>query len=116
VEWVETTGKTVAEAKDRALDLLGVDERDAEFEVVEEPKVGFLGRVKGTARVRARVRPAAPRPKAERRDRRKRGPEAAPGRGRTRRDAPAVAERAPRASTATDEGGDEAAEEGAVAT
>jgi spoIIIJ-associated protein len=84
VEWVETTGKTVDEAKDRALDLLGVDERDAEFEVVEEPKVGFLGRVKGTARVRARVRPAAPRAKTERRDRRKRGESggARGGRGR----------------------------------
>ena len=40
VEWVETTGKTVEEAKDAALDQLGVDEQDAEFEVVEEPKTG----------------------------------------------------------------------------
>jgi spoIIIJ-associated protein len=84
VEWVETTGKTVEEAKDRALDLLGVDERDAEFEVLEEPKVGFLGRVKGMARVRGRVRPAAPRAKTERRDRRKRGEGASRG-GRNRR-------------------------------
>jgi spoIIIJ-associated protein len=80
VEWVETVGKSVEEAKDRALDLLGVDERDAEFEVLEEPKVGFLGRVKGSARVRARIRPAMPRAKAERRDRR-RGGEASGGRG-----------------------------------
>jgi spoIIIJ-associated protein len=73
VEWVEVTGKTVDEAKDRALDKLGVDEREAEFEVLEEPKVGFLGRLKGEARVRARVRPTTPRPKSERRDRRRRG-------------------------------------------
>jgi spoIIIJ-associated protein len=34
VEWVETTGRSVEEAKDAALDQLGVDEADAEFEVV----------------------------------------------------------------------------------
>ena len=84
MEWVETTGKTLDEAKDRALDLLGVDERDAEFEVVEEPKVGFLGRVKGTARVRARVRPATPRPKVERRDRKRRSPGDSPRAPRAR--------------------------------
>ncbi|HEX7094349.1 MAG TPA: R3H domain-containing nucleic acid-binding protein [Acidimicrobiales bacterium] len=73
MEWVETTGRTIDEAKDRALDLLGVDEADAEFEIVEHPKIGFLGRVKSLARVRARVRPAVPRPKTERRDRKRRG-------------------------------------------
>ena len=45
----------------------GVDERDAEFEVVEEPRTGLFGRIRGEARVRARVRPVAPRPKVERR-------------------------------------------------
>jgi spoIIIJ-associated protein len=70
VEWVETTGKTVEEAKDAALDQLGVDEQDAEFEVVEEPKTGLFGRTRGEARVRARVRPTQPRPKVERRERR----------------------------------------------
>jgi spoIIIJ-associated protein len=70
MEWVETTGKTVEEAKDAALDQLGVDEQDAEFEVVEEPKTGLFGRTRGDARVRARVRPTQPRPKVERRERR----------------------------------------------
>ena len=70
MEWVETTGKTVDEAKDAALDQLGVDEQDAEFEVVEEPRTGLFGRTRGEARVRARVRPTQPRPKVERRDRR----------------------------------------------
>ena len=42
MEWVETTGKTVEEAKDAALDQLGVDEQDAEFEVVEEPRTGSV--------------------------------------------------------------------------
>src|SRR5438477_10848750 len=58
MEWVEVTGRTVEEAKEHALDRLGVDERDAEFEVLEEPRAGFFGRVKGEARVRARVKPA----------------------------------------------------------
>lgn len=73
MEWVETTGRTVEEAKELALDQLGVDEADAEFEVVEEPKSGLFGRIRSEARVRARVRPQAPPPKLERRDRRRGG-------------------------------------------
>ena len=66
MEWVETTARTVEEAKGAALDQLGVGEDDAEFEVLDEPRSGLFGRVRGEARVRARVRPAHPRPKAER--------------------------------------------------
>jgi len=66
VEWVQTTGKTVDEAKERALDELGVDDRDAEFEVLEEPRSGLFGFTRAEARVRARVKPTAPRPKQER--------------------------------------------------
>ena len=73
MEWVETTGRTIEEAKDAALDQLGVDESDAEFEVLEEPKSGLFGRLRSEARVRARVRPTRPRPKVERRDRRRGG-------------------------------------------
>ena len=71
MEWVETTGKTVEEAKDRALSQLGVHPEDAEFEVIEEPKAGLFGRVRGEARVRARVRPTQVRQKIERRDRKR---------------------------------------------
>lgn len=71
MEWVETTGRTVEEAKDAALDQLGVDEQDAEFEIVEEPRTGLFGRLRTEARVRARVRPTKPRPKEDRRDRRR---------------------------------------------
>src|SRR5262245_21985865 len=71
MEWVETTGRTVEEAKDRALDQLGVDEADAEFDILEEPRPGLFGRVRGEARVRARVKPTRPRPKVERRDRKR---------------------------------------------
>lgn len=70
MEWVETTGRSLEEAKGLALDQLGVAEDDAEFEVLEEPKAGLFGRVRGEARVRARVRPAQVRTKPDRRDRR----------------------------------------------
>ena len=73
MEWVEITGRTVEEAKEAALDQLGVDTEDAEFEIVEEPKQGLFGRVRGQARGRARIRPTQPRPKAERRERSGRG-------------------------------------------
>ena len=53
MEWDETTGRTVAEAKDTALDRLGVDEEDAEFEILEEPRLGLFGRLRAEARVRA---------------------------------------------------------------
>ena len=42
MEWVETTGRTIEDAKEAALDQLGVDESDAEFEVVEEPRAGLF--------------------------------------------------------------------------
>jgi spoIIIJ-associated protein len=80
MEWVETTGRTIEEALDAALDELGVDESDAEYEVVEEPKVGLFGRLRGEARVRARVRPTKPRAKEDRRDRRRRSASSADGR------------------------------------
>jgi spoIIIJ-associated protein len=67
VEWVETTAKTIAEAKNQALDRLGVGDEDAEFEILEEPRAGLFGLIRGEARVRARVRPTAVRPKQDRR-------------------------------------------------
>jgi spoIIIJ-associated protein len=71
MEWVETTGKSLDQAMDLALDQLGVAADDAEFEVLEEPRTGLFGRVRGEARVRARVRPATVRPKQDRRARRR---------------------------------------------
>ncbi len=71
MEWVEVTAKTVEEAKDEALDQLGVDESEGEFEVLEEPKAGLFGRLRSEARVRARVAPTAVRPKIERGSRRR---------------------------------------------
>lgn len=91
MEWVETTAKTVAEAKDAALDQLGVDESDAEFHVVDEPKPGLFGRVRGEARVRARVAPRQPRPKQERRERRGRASQQGGAAGLTPQAQPAEA-------------------------
>jgi spoIIIJ-associated protein len=85
VEWVVTTGRSVAEAVESALDQLGVDEQDADVEVVQEPQRGLFGRLRAEARVRARVRPTAPRPKVDRRDRRRTDKRGRDGeRGRTK--------------------------------
>ena len=72
MEWVETTGKSIEEAKSIALDQLGVADEEAEFEILEEPKAGLFGRTRGEARVRARVKPRTPRAKNDRRERRPR--------------------------------------------
>lgn len=87
MEWVLTTGRTVSEAVESALDQLGVDERDAEIDVVQEPQKGLFGRLRAEAQVRARVRPTAPRPKVDRRERRRgerRGREGDRNRGKIR--------------------------------
>jgi spoIIIJ-associated protein len=88
MEWVETTGRTVEEALDAALDQLGIDQDEAEFEVLQEPKSGFLGR--RDARIRARVRPVSREKPGERRRRpRKQGSRGS--RSESRRGKPPVA-------------------------
>jgi spoIIIJ-associated protein len=71
VEWVVTSGRTIDEATEVALDQLGVDEQDAEIEIVQDAQKGLFGRLRAEAQVRARVRPTAPRPKVDRRERRR---------------------------------------------
>lgn len=66
MEWLEVTGKTIAQAEEAALDRLGVDRSEAEFSVVDEPKSALLGLRKTEARIRARVRPVLPREKRSR--------------------------------------------------
>src|SRR5215218_3127753 len=74
MEWVETTGRTITEALDAALDELGVDEEDVEYEVLEEPKSGFLGRLGSSeGRIRARVKPISREKPGERQRRNRRG-------------------------------------------
>jgi spoIIIJ-associated protein len=100
MEWVETTGKTVDEATELALDQLGVAKDEADIEVLEEGKTGLFGRVRLEARVRARVRPATPRAKEDRRDRAKKAPKASEGSTAVAAAAPVKAERAPKKATA----------------
>jgi spoIIIJ-associated protein len=74
MEWVETTGRTVAEALDAALDELGVDETEVEYEVMEQPRTGLLARFTGGgARIRARVKPISREKPGERQRRNRRG-------------------------------------------
>ena len=72
MEWIETTGITLDEAKERALDRLGVAEDELEVEVLVEASRSMFGLKKTEARLRARVRPTSARPKVERRDRNRR--------------------------------------------
>jgi spoIIIJ-associated protein len=74
MEWVETTGRTIEDALDAALDELGVDENDVEYEVMAKPRGGILGRFGGEARIRARVKPISrEKPGEPRRRSRRRG-------------------------------------------
>ena len=74
MEWVETTGKTIEEAKERALDQLGVHESEMDYEVVNAPKKGLFGRLRGEARIRARVKPISRSKPGEERHRRRTRP------------------------------------------
>lgn len=67
MEWVEITAKSIAEAREAAADQLGVAEDELEFEVLEEPRSGLFGLTRGSARLRARIKPADLRPKQDRR-------------------------------------------------
>ena len=65
MDWIVTTGSTVDEALDLALDTLSVTHDDIEFEVLKEPRKSVLGLRKSPAQVRARVRPIEPPAKRE---------------------------------------------------
>jgi spoIIIJ-associated protein len=73
MEWVETTAKTIEAAQAVALDQLGVAADEAEIEIIEQPKAGLFGRVRGEARLRARIKPTQVRAKQERRRRSRSG-------------------------------------------
>jgi len=81
MEWVETTGRSIDAALDAALDELGVDEEDVEFEVLQEPKSGMFGIGRSDARIRARVKPIS-REKPGERQRRRGGRKEGGSRGR----------------------------------
>ena len=71
MEWIEVTGRTVDEAKERALDELGVHESELEFELIGEARSGFLGIGRSEARIRARIKPLSREKPADKRRRRR---------------------------------------------
>jgi spoIIIJ-associated protein len=86
MEWVETTGRTIEDALDAALDRLGVHEEEIEYSVIAEPKSGLFGRFGGSdARIRARVKPISrekPNPQRRRRGGRSERPDRSERSGR----------------------------------
>lgn len=69
MDWIEVTARTVEEAKELALDRLGVVEDELEFEVLDEPTRGLFRR--SDARIRARVKPLSREKPSDRRRRRR---------------------------------------------
>lgn len=59
MEWIETTGKSVPEAVDSAIDKLGINLDELEYEIISEPKKGVFGLGSNQARIRARVKPVS---------------------------------------------------------
>ena len=77
MDWIEVTARTVDEAKELALDRLGVVEDELEYEVVDEPSRGLFRR--SEARIRARVKPLSREKPSDRR--RGKRPNERPARG-----------------------------------
>lgn len=57
MEWIETTGKSVEEAIDLALDRLGIHKDELEYETMEAGKKGVFGIGGSEARIKSRVKP-----------------------------------------------------------
>src|SRR5437763_16872621 len=82
MDWIEVTARTVEDAKELALDRLGVVEDELELEVIDEPRKGLFGIARGDARIRARVKPIS-REKPSDRKRRRRPNERSPRGGQS---------------------------------
>lgn len=80
MDWIEVTARSVEEAKELALDRLGVVEDELEFELLDEPRKGVFGIGRTEARIRARVKPISREKPADRR-RRRSGAKERSGRG-----------------------------------
>jgi spoIIIJ-associated protein len=70
VDWIEVSAKTLDDARELALDRLGVVADELEYEVIDEPKGGLFGIGRTEARIRARVRPISREKPTDRRRRR----------------------------------------------
>src|SRR6478736_4369230 len=71
MDWIEVTARSVDDAKELALDRLGVVEDELEFEVIDEARGGLFRR--SDARIRARVKPLSREKPVDRRRRRRGG-------------------------------------------
>src|SRR5450755_3218047 len=71
MDWIEVTARTVEDAKELALDRLGVVEDELEYEIVDEPRRGLFGIARGDARIRARVKPLSREKPSDRKRRRR---------------------------------------------
>lgn len=76
MEWIETTGKTVNDALDLALDRLGIHKDEIEYEVLEEGKKGVFGIGGSETRIKARVKPISREKPKDRKNNRDRKPAA----------------------------------------
>jgi spoIIIJ-associated protein len=112
MDWIEVTARTVDEAKELALDRLGVVEDELEFEVLDEPRGGLFRR--SDARIRARVKPLSREKPVDRR-RRRRGGERQGTRGSGGREGREGRERTPTAVADEDGAGGKAPGNGAGA-
>ena len=70
VDWIEVSARTLDDARELALDRLGVVADELEYEVIDEPKGGLFGFGRTEARIRARVKPLSREKPTDRRRRR----------------------------------------------
>jgi spoIIIJ-associated protein len=115
MEWIEVSARTLEEARELALDRLGVVGDELEYEIIEEPRGGLFGLGRTDARIRARVKPLSREKPPDRRRRRSterrpsgsarkpRGDASSSRSGEARAEAPAHSES--RARTGTDDSG-----------
>ena len=66
MDWILTSGDTVEEAKEIALEQLSVPMEDLEFETISEGKKSFFNFRRTPAQIRARLKPFTPPQKLER--------------------------------------------------
>ncbi|MDQ1509775.1 MAG: spoIIIJ-associated protein, partial [Actinomycetota bacterium] len=70
MEWIEVSARTLDEARELALDRLGVVGDELEYEIIDEPRGGLFGLGRTDARIRARVKPLSREKPPDRRRRR----------------------------------------------
>ena len=66
MEWIEVSARTLDDARELALDRLGVVADELEYEVIDEPRGGLFGIGRTEARIRARVKPISREKPADR--------------------------------------------------